>query len=116
MNPNYLLKDELVYELTIRGIQEEADSNKLRKLFRSAITRRLPVDVRYLQAFESHELYEQVVSKIRELQVLLTRPHADLSSLATRVANKVAHLRGRLCYLEDVERHRSSFFHPEVRF
>jgi hypothetical protein len=69
MNSNYLLKDELVYELAIRGIREEADFPKLRKLFRSAITRGLPVDIQYLREFESQELYERIAIKVRELQI-----------------------------------------------
>jgi hypothetical protein len=39
MNPNYLYKDELLYELAIRGIVSEADVPALRKLFWAVIAK-----------------------------------------------------------------------------
>jgi len=37
-NPNYLLKDELLYELLVRGISSDSDVHTLRKLFRAVVT------------------------------------------------------------------------------
>ena len=45
MNPNFLLKDELLYELCSRGISSEADVQTLRRLFRSVVSEDLPVDL-----------------------------------------------------------------------
>jgi hypothetical protein len=45
MNPNFLLKDELLYELGIRGIGSDADVQTLRRLFRSVVSEELPVDL-----------------------------------------------------------------------
>jgi hypothetical protein len=39
MNPNFLPKDEQLYELGIRGISTDADVLTLRKLFRSVLWR-----------------------------------------------------------------------------
>jgi hypothetical protein len=38
MNPNHLLKDELEYELRVRGIAWAGDANLLRKQLRQAIS------------------------------------------------------------------------------
>jgi hypothetical protein len=45
MNPNFMLKDELLYELGIRGISSDADVQTLRKLFRSVVSEDLTVDL-----------------------------------------------------------------------
>jgi hypothetical protein len=45
MNPNFLLKDELLYQWDIRGISSDADVQTLRRLFRSVVSQDLPVDV-----------------------------------------------------------------------
>jgi hypothetical protein len=64
MNPNHLGKDDLLYELRIRGITSEADIQSLRKLFRSVVVTDLPVDVSYLRGLNVGELSECVLSKI----------------------------------------------------
>jgi hypothetical protein len=48
MNPNYLFKDELNYELGVRGITSNADTQELRKLFRSLVGEDLVVESSYL--------------------------------------------------------------------
>jgi len=48
MNPNFLLKDEVLYELGIRGITSDADVHTLRKLFQSVAAEDLPVDSKKL--------------------------------------------------------------------
>ena len=50
MNPNFLLKDELLYELGIRGIHSDADTLGLRKLFRSIGARDLPLQFDYFNS------------------------------------------------------------------
>jgi hypothetical protein len=73
MNPNYLGKDELLYELRIRGITSEAEIQSLRKLFHSVVARDLLVDVRHLRGLSVGELSECVLNKIHELQALVTQ-------------------------------------------
>jgi hypothetical protein len=55
MNPNFLLKDELQYELKIRGINSEADIQTLRKLFRSVVAEGLPIDLCNLYSLSVEE-------------------------------------------------------------
>jgi hypothetical protein len=58
MNPNYLLKDELKYELGVRGIKSKADTQQLRKLFRSLVVEDLDVEVSYLHERGFQDLYQ----------------------------------------------------------
>jgi len=44
MNPNFLLKDELQYELKNCGNSSDADVQTLHKLFRSVVAEGLPID------------------------------------------------------------------------
>jgi hypothetical protein len=101
MNPNYLAKDELVYELKARGITSEGDTNSLRKLFRLMVTRGLPIDIGLVEDSQVGELLEEITKKTSELQKLVTQTEKTrLPSLANRVQTKVLHLRGRLCHIE----------------
>jgi hypothetical protein len=74
MNPNYLLKDELVYELEVRGITSETDVATLRKLFRMVIAEGIGVQINNLRTANIDELYSPIVSKINELQSLVPVP------------------------------------------
>jgi hypothetical protein len=101
MNPNYLTKDELLYELGIRGIKEDSDTQHLRKLFRRIITRELPLQWDYLTSANTEELYSCVTTKIYELQEWLTHEGLPPTELALRVDTRVKHLRGRLRHLTE---------------
>ena len=103
MNPNYLSRDELIYELRARGIHSEEEVHLLRKLFRTVVARDLPQDSRLLGEFSVDELYACVLRKIHELQDLVESSETSTPSLVTRVRSKLLHLRGRLWHLEDRE-------------
>jgi len=90
MNPNFLLKDELQYELKICGINSEANIQTLHKLFRSVVCN--------LYSLSVEELFGCVVSKTVELQGLVTQQKLDLS-LMPCFSTKIAHLRGCLIHL-----------------
>jgi hypothetical protein len=90
-NPNFFLKNELQYELCIRGISSVADVQTLRGLFRSVVSEGLPGDLSNLRSLGVDELYVSVESKIIELQRLVTteiglilvdtkRPNQDLAA------------------------------------
>jgi pullulanase/glycogen debranching enzyme len=70
MNPNYLFKDELLYELAIRGFTIEGDVPTLRKVFRYVVSVEQPRDLSYLKAVGVNDLYATTASKVAELQVL----------------------------------------------
>ena len=103
MNPNFLLKDELVYELGIRGIYSDADTLGLRKLFRSIGARDLPLRFDYFDSRGVEEWYSIVTIKISELQTFVTQTAHTLALAIPRVRTKLLHLRSRLSHLTAAE-------------
>jgi hypothetical protein len=103
VNRNYLLKDELQYELCIRGIGSEADVQTLLKIFRTVVSESIAVDLSTcnLRLLGVENLYGSVASKI-ELQALVTQPSSSLSFLTSRLRSRISHLRGRLAYLTNL--------------
>jgi len=101
MNPNYLSKDELIYELRLRGINSDEEVQWLRKLFGSVVAREVPPEARRLEGCNVDELYTSVVRKIYELQELVDRPEASIPVLVNRVRTRLLHLRGRVLHLEE---------------
>ena len=99
MNPNYLSKDELSYELGIRGIVEDTDTQNLRKLFRRVLTRELPLQWDFLTPQRTEELYSVISTKVHELQEWLTRESPKPTDFASRVKTRVRHLKDRLAHL-----------------
>jgi hypothetical protein len=115
MNPNYLLKDELLYELGIRGITSEGDIASLRKLFRSSVARNLPIDVYCLKGLQLEALYSTILEKTLELQTQVTQPTADVASFTTRSNTRIAHLRGRIQHLQDMALHAGDFDSAKIQ-
>jgi hypothetical protein len=99
MNSNFLLKDELPYELGICRISSDADVQTLRKLFISVMSRDLPAGLSNLRSLSVEGLYRSVVSKIVELQSLMTQPRSSLSLFIPRLRTRISHQRGRLTHL-----------------
>jgi len=99
MNPNHLTKDELLYELVIRGIDTVADTLLLRRLFRKSVTMDLPLQFSYLTSGATEGLYLGISTKVSELQKLVGKSEINWISLAPGVLSKVRHLRGRLQHL-----------------
>jgi hypothetical protein len=101
MNPIYLAKDELLYELHVRGVNSDSDATALRKLFRTVVTRGLAVDISLSDHSVIGELLGQVESKISELQTLVTTTTPTvLPTLVKRVKTKVSHFCRRLAHIE----------------
>jgi hypothetical protein len=69
MNRTYLYKDELIYELGVRGITSNADTHVLRRLFRSVVVD--DVEPSYLCERGFDKLYQVALKKILELQELV---------------------------------------------
>ena len=90
MNPNYLLKDEFQYELSARGISTDSDVHLLRRLFRSLVAEKVPVDLRNLRTPSVEELYERIVNKTLELQVLITQQKSELALLTPRFRTRLS--------------------------
>jgi len=90
MNPNYLLKDELQYELSARGFSSDSGFQTLRKLFRSVVAGKKTVDLRNLSTHNVEELYECVVNKTLELQALITPQKSELALLTPRFRTQLS--------------------------
>jgi hypothetical protein len=99
MNPNYLYKDELTYELGVRGIYSNADTHVLRRLFRSIVGEKAVVEPSYLCGRGFHELYQVALKKVLELQESVETKSWNLTRLRTRAQ----HLRARVTHLEIAE-------------
>jgi hypothetical protein len=102
MNPNFLLKDELLYELGILGISSDVDVQTLRKLFRSIVLEDFTADLSEVSSVGVDELYKSIVSKIVELQGHVTQPQSGLSLSTPRFRTRIAHLRGHLLHLTNL--------------
>jgi len=109
MNPNHLLKDELQYELSARGISSDSDVQTLRRLFRSVVAEKLPVDLRNLSTQSVEELYECAVNMTLQLQALITQQKSELVLLAPRFRTRLSRRRGRLLHLTELDRSASGF-------
>jgi hypothetical protein len=81
MNPNYLLREEIEYELCVRGLNVMGDINLLRQVFRSVVTETVAVNLENLGGeFDPQEHIEYISSKIQELEVLLEKS-AELAAM-----------------------------------
>jgi hypothetical protein len=101
MNPNFLLKDELVYELTIRGITSEGDTSLLRKLFRSTDTTEVEIQQEFLKSVSLDNWFSVIHTKICELQKLIVHGIATTAVVEPRVRTRLLHLQGRLSHLTE---------------
>jgi hypothetical protein len=74
MNPNYLLREEIEYELRVRGLNLTSDVNLLRKVFRSVVTKMMPANLENLvREFDPQDHLEYISNKIQELEVLIKK-------------------------------------------
>lgn len=64
MNPNYLLRDELLYELVIRGVNSAGDVHLLCRLCRSVLVEDIPVTPANVACLETVELLGLIWTKV----------------------------------------------------
>jgi len=98
MNPNYLFKDELLYDLGIRGILSDAHNLGFRKSLRTLASRELPLQFDYLNSRCVKEWYSIVTIKISELQSFVTQTVHTSALAIPRVRTKLLRLRSRVCH------------------
>jgi hypothetical protein len=96
MNPKYLLKDELIYQLAIRGINVEGDVHLLRKLFRSVLLEDVPVVPEILAGLDFGKLLNVIAPNVAELDVLVRNGGTGRGNVAARLRTRALHLRNRL--------------------
>jgi hypothetical protein len=101
MNPNFLLKDELVYELAIRGITSEGDTSLLRKLFRSIDTTEVQIQQEFFKSVSLDNWFSVIHTKICELQKLIVQGISTTAVVEPRVRTRLLHVQGRLSPLTE---------------
>jgi hypothetical protein len=99
MDPNYLLKDEIEYELAVRGICCEVSVQDLRKIFLTNISRTLPLHFESLKLEATEEILGNISTKIFELQAYVEQIKEYTADVTARVSTRLLHLRGRLLHL-----------------
>jgi hypothetical protein len=99
LNPNYLLKDELQYELLIRSIKSEVEVQTLRKLFRTAVTENMPVNLSELIELDVQELYQTIVCKVAELHKIVASEGGETVTSVPRLRTRTFHVQERLRHL-----------------
>jgi DNA-directed RNA polymerase subunit N (RpoN/RPB10) len=99
MNPNYLTKEEIVYELTLRGIKCEASAHELRKILRTNISRNLTWQFEGLFTEPICEILDVVSAKLIELQEEVEQAKTSGVGVTARSQTRILHLRGRLLHI-----------------
>jgi hypothetical protein len=95
MNPHYLLKEEIEYELHARGLSVSADVSLLHKVFRSVSTEAVAVNLESLGGeIKPQEHIEYILSKIQDLEVLVEKSTTELAAIGPRF-----HARPTFCWL-----------------
>jgi hypothetical protein len=97
MNPNYLLRDELLYELAIRGINVEGDVHLLRKLMRSVWSEEVHIVPEMVAGLDVSEQLDLIGPKFAELEGLLRNTGPGQGSIAARLRTRGLHLENSLC-------------------
>ena len=93
MNLNYLLKDELQYELRVRGIKSDAQLQTLRKSLRSAISEGVVVNLNAITRKDIPDFLQAVVKKIVELQAIVELEYSDTPKVVTGVRARLSHVK-----------------------
>jgi hypothetical protein len=99
MNPNYLSKEEIVYELNLRGIKCEASAQELRKILRTNISRNLTWQFEGLFTEPIGEILDVLSAKLLELQEEVERARTTGAGVTSRIQTRILHLRGRLLHI-----------------
>jgi len=95
MNPSHLLKDELEYELRVRGIAWAGDANLLRKQLRQAISSGCPALPEKFLTGDVREYLDVCVQKLRDLEQYCNDADWSCSLVATRIKSRCLHLLAR---------------------
>jgi hypothetical protein len=99
MNLNYLLRDELQYELCICGMNSDADVTTLRKLLRSVIEENISVDVQHLKDVGVDQPYSLFSEKVAESHAQSNQSGSSTQAFFIRMKTRVLHLSAHLAHL-----------------
>jgi hypothetical protein len=95
MNPNHFLKDELEYELRVRGIAWAGDANLLRKQLRQAISSGCPALPEKFLTGDVQEDFDVCAQKLRDLEQYCNDADLSCSLVAARIKSRSLHLLAR---------------------
>jgi hypothetical protein len=100
MNPNYLLRDDLEYELASRGLSSFGDVQWLRIIFRAVQADGIPSQASHLPQGSIEELYRWACVKLCELESLNEQLDRSLPTPVYRIIAKVATVKNRVRHLD----------------
>jgi hypothetical protein len=115
MNPNYLLRDELLYELAIRGINIEGDVLLLRKLMGLVLSEDVHIVPEMVAGLDVSEQLDLIGPKVAEMEGLLCDTGPGHGSVTACLRTRGLHLEDRLHFITDKEQAISSAALEEVR-
>jgi hypothetical protein len=95
MNPNHLLKDELEYELRVRGIAWAGDANFLRKQLCQAISSCCPALPEKFLTGDVREDFGICVQKLRDLEHYCNDADQSCPLVAARIKSRCLHFLAR---------------------
>jgi hypothetical protein len=95
MNPNHLLKDELEYELRVRGIVGAGEVYLLRKQLRQAISSCYPALPEKFLTGDVREDFGICVQKLRDLEHYCNDADRSCPLVAARIKSRCLHLLAR---------------------
>jgi hypothetical protein len=101
MNPNYLSRNELLYELGVRGIACTEDIESLRSTFRAIYLRDFPLEQKYFESASVGDWIAGLEANICELQDFVGKLDSQPVLSTSRILTQVLHLRGRITHLEN---------------
>ena len=90
MYPNYLLRDELEYELASRGLSSAGDVQWLHKIFRAVQADGVPSQASHLPQGSIEVMYRSVCVKVGELEGLNEQLDKSLPTPVARISTRVA--------------------------
>jgi hypothetical protein len=99
MNTNYLLEDELAYELACRGVKSTGDVQVFRKCFPSIHADDVLTNITNLGGVNMAEMYNLVCVKLGELDNMASQLNSTQPLPVNRIVKRVVHLRNRLKHL-----------------
>ena len=102
INPNYLLRNELQYELASRGLNSSGDVQFLRKIFRVVQADGVPSLASYLAQGSFEDMYRCACSKLGELEALYNQLEKGALPPVSRLRTRIAHFWNRIRHLEDL--------------
>lgn len=96
INPNYLLQDELMYELAICRVHLRGEVQLLRKNFRSVQAEEVPIVLEKATVTDAGEQLSTIAGNVGELETMLQQPAPGKINTVVRLEKLSLQLLSRL--------------------